>query len=388
MKKLLFIFAILIAITFISGLKTGVASAWDSGCNGAGPYSITTGQLCSGTSYSSTTTTTTTIAGCNSYNQYSTITGQYCYGQSGNTYNNNSYVFNRELGYGARGEDVVAYQQLLTNQGYSLGSIDGVFGSATRRATLNYQSPRALPVTGNGDTETLNSLSNSSTYPTYPTQPVCPTKYVNGVLTYLCTNSNITITTTSLPNGYVGSSYSGTISATSSSNSNYTWSIANGSLPPGIYLNQAQCFAYPCQASVYLSGAPTTAGTYTFTVNLSTGTYQYTSRTFTITVTGQNNTGSPTITFISPTSGRVGTLVNIYGNVDPNMEIYFGNYRQSLYSNGDGYIIMRVPEGLSSYCPTGTVCSMQYLQTTPGNYGIYLRKNGLTSNTVNFTVLQ
>lgn len=586
MKKLAFIFLILIAFTI--GF-TQSAEAWDSGC-GYGAYSITTGQLCSGTSYSSTTTTTTTIPGCNGYSQYSTLTGQYCYGSTYGT--TSSYTFTRELGIGSRGEDVVQYQTLLSNRGYSVGVIDGVFGSATRRATIKYQSANGLVVTGNGDTETLTKLSASGTV--YPTDPYCPLTYVNGAPVYSCNTSSgvtvsgvsgpqslsvyqsgtwtvsaysqmggtlsysvdwgdqpsyyygattpgylqqqtstfthsysqagtytarftvtnqygqsaqtsltvvvgsntntggINIDTVSLPNGSVGSSYYATISASGTTSLGYSWSVTNGSLPPGLYLTNVTCIMAPCYGPATISGTPTTAGTYSFTVNVSSGGFgAYNSRTFTIVVSGQtvtapsitslspssgpvgtvvtvygsrllspgtvinfdnspisvypisdsyltftvpsnitcsgpyyatgtmpcynfpvtagthnvsitntygtsntvvftvtsSQTSAPTITSINPSYARVGDLVTIYGtNIDIYSEIYMGGYRQQSIAGGTNQVSFYVNDGLNAYCPSGQYCTLQYIRTSPGAYNVYVKKNGLTSNTVNLSV--
>ena len=70
----------------------------------------------------------------------------------------------------------------------------------------------------------------------------------------------LSISTTSLPNGYLNIAYSQTLVAAGGSGS-YSWSIASGSLPPGLSLSLAGV----------ISGTPTTAGTYTFTVQVSDG---------------------------------------------------------------------------------------------------------------------
>jgi len=62
------------------------------------------------------------------------------------------------------------------------------------------------------------------------------------------------ITTTSLPNGNVGVAYSQTLAATSETP--VTWSIESGNLPTGLTLSTAGV----------ISGTPTTAGTFNFTV--------------------------------------------------------------------------------------------------------------------------
>jgi hypothetical protein len=70
----------------------------------------------------------------------------------------------------------------------------------------------------------------------------------------------LTITTSTLANGTTGSSYSQTLQA-SGGTSPYSWSIVSGlgNLPPGLGLNAS---------SGVISGTPTTAGTYNFTVRV------------------------------------------------------------------------------------------------------------------------
>lgn len=67
----------------------------------------------------------------------------------------------------------------------------------------------------------------------------------------------LVITTTSLPPGTVGVAYSQTLAATGGILP-YTWSVSNGALPPGLTLS----------AGGTLSGTPTQAGSYTFTVTV------------------------------------------------------------------------------------------------------------------------
>ena len=67
----------------------------------------------------------------------------------------------------------------------------------------------------------------------------------------------LVITTTALANGIVGVAYSATLTA-SGGIPPYTWSITNGSLPPGLTLNSGT-----------ITGTSTTVGTYSFTVQVS-----------------------------------------------------------------------------------------------------------------------
>jgi len=68
----------------------------------------------------------------------------------------------------------------------------------------------------------------------------------------------LTITSTSLPDGVVGTSYSATLTATGGTGS-YTWSISSGSLPDGISLDPS---------TGNLSGTPTTSGQANFVVQV------------------------------------------------------------------------------------------------------------------------
>ena len=78
------------------------------------------------------------------------------------------------------------------------------------------------------------------------------------------------ITTTSLPNGMVGTAYSVEIDGTNSGPyGTYGWGANN--LPPGLTLNSSSLcsyFACPVQPATKIVGTPTTAGTYSVTINL------------------------------------------------------------------------------------------------------------------------
>ena len=56
------------------------------------------------------------------------------------------------------GSTVAAAQERLAREGYYRGEIDGVIGSATRRAVARYQGDHGLPVTGALTAETLAAL--------------------------------------------------------------------------------------------------------------------------------------------------------------------------------------------------------------------------------------
>ncbi len=74
----------------------------------------------------------------------------------------------------------------------------------------------------------------------------------------LTVSSSLTISTPSLPGGATGVSYAQTLAATGGT-SPYAWTVASGSLPPGITLTPA---------TGALSGLPTTAGSYAFSIRV------------------------------------------------------------------------------------------------------------------------
>lgn len=82
--------------------------------------------------------------------------------------------------------------------------------------------------------------------------------------------NSLTIITTTLPNGSETVTYTTTnITATSTGTTGptYTWSVSAGTIPPGLVLDTAAT-----GLSTTISGTPTTAGTYNFTVQITDGT--------------------------------------------------------------------------------------------------------------------
>lgn len=59
---------------------------------------------------------------------------------------------------GSRGDEVRQIQQALADRGYSLGTVDGIFGTRTQTALLKYQSDHGLKSDGIAGEETLHSL--------------------------------------------------------------------------------------------------------------------------------------------------------------------------------------------------------------------------------------
>ena len=121
---------------------------------------------------------------------FSSVTGKSCSGSisgggsSGGTgaIPSGGASFSRELQIGARGEDVKVLQQILKNEGYYLGSLDGNYGKRTARAVKDFQSDNDLNVTGNVDADTLKVVNAIPTHvPTPLPFPVpCPLTDMSG----------------------------------------------------------------------------------------------------------------------------------------------------------------------------------------------------------------
>ncbi|MDW8205853.1 MAG: ExeM/NucH family extracellular endonuclease, partial [Cytophagales bacterium] len=105
----------------------------------------------------------------------------------------------------------------------------------------------------------------------------------------------ITINPTSLPNGTVGSSYSQTLTQTGLTGTP-TWTVSSGSLPAGLSLNSG---------TGAISGTPTAAGTYNFTIQVSGGGCSAT-QSYTVVI------NCPAIVNILPASLPNGTVSTLY----------------------------------------------------------------------------
>lgn len=68
----------------------------------------------------------------------------------------------RQLAKGSRGDEVKQLQQKLNQLGYSVGSIDGVFGNKTETAVKKFQKDRGLKVDGIVGSKTGQALQTQS----------------------------------------------------------------------------------------------------------------------------------------------------------------------------------------------------------------------------------
>ena len=121
------------------------------------------------------------------------------------------------------------------------------------------------------------------------------------------TGSALQITTVQLPGGAVAGTYSATLSATGGSTP-YTWSLLSGTLPNGLTLN----------ASGSLSGTPSLAGSFPFTVQVKDAAGLSASANFSINVASP----VPTIAITAPASGAtVSGTISVSGTASDSVSI-------------------------------------------------------------------
>jgi len=120
-------------------------------------------------------------------------------------------------------------------------------------------------------------------------------------LTIAPPGATLAITTTSLPNGTVGQPYSRAVQATGGSGA-LTWTISAGTLPPNLNLNRT---------TGIISGTPTAAGTFSFTVRVADAAGQAATQPLSITInTVPPPPNPPTITTTTLPNGTVGQPYN------------------------------------------------------------------------------
>jgi hypothetical protein len=122
---------------------------------------------------------------------------------------------------------------------------------------------------------------------------------VTSSMATLTVNAALQITTTQLPGGFLAGVYASTLAASGGSTP-YTWSLLSGALPNGLGLNAAGT----------ISGTPTLAGSFPFTVRVNDAAAHSASANLSINIA----TPVPTVAISSPTSGAsLSGTVNVTG---------------------------------------------------------------------------
>lgn len=113
-----------------------------------------------------------------------------------------------------------------------------------------------------------------------------------------------TIPTTTLPTGTIGSAYNGIVTEVNGS-APFIWSVASGSLPPGITFSQTSLSAISFEGSPTCPGgaATCTTQTYNFTMQLNDVTSAIAKQSFSITVNGTSSSGSANSSILKTLGG-------------------------------------------------------------------------------------
>jgi len=313
----------------------------------------------------------------------------YNYNNCGTTSSNSPTISYLSPNTGAVGSAVTVYGSHFSSTGNSvhfgngiitgLNSYDGRSVSFTVPSTLSgYGYSQVTP--GVYNVSVTDSSGFTSNVMPYTVNSVGIGNYSAPTITNVSGPTNINVNTT------------GTwmVSLNNPSGSTYTSVSVNWGEPAyGAYLAAPQQQIYGSQTATF-THAYSQTGTYTVTFTVSNS---YGSNTSTITVQVNNNSGNgtPSISYISPTYGTIGTQITIYGTgFNGDNVVHFGNGGMAHVTSASGnYIYFTVPATLTP-CTVqvngSTGCPQYAQQVTPGQYPVYVTTNGLSSNSLTFTV--
>lgn len=197
-----------------------------------------------------------------------------------------------------------------------------VTATATSGLSVTYTSADTSICTVNASTGVVTAVANSGTCSITASQSGNGTYYAAVPVTTSFSIIPPVVTPAALPNAtYQTSGYSQTLLATGGNGTYLSWSVSSGSLPSGMSLDSS---------TGIISGTPTSAGLYSFTVTVTSNSVTSAAQAFSLTVAKKSVTvtaSSPTVIYgsaaptVSPTySGFVGsdaTTVSSGDNVAP-----------------------------------------------------------------------
>jgi hypothetical protein len=353
---------------------------------------------------------------------------------SAQTYYGSCLNFSSDLSYGQKGTNVTQLQNFLVGQNYpGSGSwmVTGYFGQATVAAVRDFQQAHGLPTTGAVDSSTRAAISNvtcglpglgGSGY-VYNNNAYSYNSYGNYTTAYPYSYSSTYTYPYNNYNGYGSCGtypYYSTCSATYGSTPHLT-SLSANAVAVGSSVTIYGTGFDPNNNTVYVGGTTlssipsinSTSLVFTVPANvvgvvsisvgssygisnaltLNVGNYGYQSggSSYYSCLTGQGgygysyncpqNTGTPIVSYLSPTSGAVNTYVTVFGSgfSTTGNSVHFGNGVIGNIQSQDGYTLsFQVPTSLSGY---------GYQPIGLGTYNVSVSNSaGVTSNAVQFTI--
>jgi peptidoglycan hydrolase-like protein with peptidoglycan-binding domain len=267
------------------------------------------------------------------------------------------------------GQGVITGLQSSDGQSVSFvvpSSLTGFGSQVLVLGTYNVSVSNSLGYTSNVIPFTVTSLANSGTAPTITS--------VNGP--------------TSLA---IGTQGTWTITINNPSNSYVTTSIDWGDGEPASNQVAPQTTYAQSAATLTFTHTYYAAGTYSASFTVSNGSGQQNVSTATVYVSGSGTTGAPTLSYLSPASGSVGTQVILQGSGFSTLDntIHFGaGGTQHVPSSGGTALYYTIPAYISpcDVIASGQVCAQYIQQVTPGSYPIYVTDSQGTSQTLTFQV--
>lgn len=338
------------------------------------------------------------------------------------------------LSVGSRGGQVSSLQSFLVSQHYPGGGswmITGYYGQATAAAVRAFQQNHGLPATGYVDSSTRSAINSASCLhgqgggyvsPTYPTNPFSYNNYnYNNTYPYNYTNptynnfpytypygGTLVITSMSQNTGVPGDSV--TLTGVGFDAFNNTIAFGTQTIPGIPSINGTSLtFSVPSYytyaqnqiVQISVSNSHGTSNSQSFTLypygssynpynqypynqNQNQCGYPYSYGTNCGCAYGGygcSNSGTPTVTFLSPNSGTAGTSVSVFGSgfSSTGNSVHFGNGIITNINSTDGHgVSFTVPSQITGYGSQPLVV---------GTYNVSVTNaSGITSNTLPFIV--
>jgi hypothetical protein len=199
------------------------------------------------------------------------------------------------------------------SQNVNAGQVASFSVAATGTSPLNYQwKKNGVAISGavasSYTTPATSTADNGTSFTVTVSNSAGSATSAAATLTVNAQTSTLTITSTQPPGGTVAAAYSSALAA-SGGTPPYTWSLSSGSLPTGLTLSSAGA----------ISGTPSVAGSFSFTVVVKDSTGASASANLSITV---GTAAAPSVSISSPSNGAtVSGSISVSGTASDGLSI-------------------------------------------------------------------